>query len=265
MGLFPAVCVEPKPTMAPKNKNVGKPRNYALESGVYRFGKSKTYHKKAVYKFLKKETAKKAAPKKAAFVEKKIGGAKNGGTRMVRVKALQNDYPTQDKKAAGTSKNFFSKHVRSLRSSLTPGRIAVVLAGVHKGKRVVVLKQLASGLVLITGPMKVNGCPMRRINQIYLLATETSINVDSVKIADNINDDYFKRAKAAKGPKKTEGSADIFTNKKEDYKPSDQRKADQDAVDKQVLEAIKKHPEGASLKAYMKATFSLSKGQYPHM
>merc|ERR1711976_60635 len=152
MGLFPAVCVEPKPTMAPKNKNVGKPRNYALESGVYRFGKSKTYHKKAVYKFLKKKTAKKAAPKKAAFVEKKIGGAKNGGTRMVRVKALQNDYPTQDKKAAGTSKNFFSKHVRSLRSSLTPGRIAVVLAGVHKGKRVVVLKQLASGLVLITGP-----------------------------------------------------------------------------------------------------------------
>merc|ERR1712095_239747 len=93
----------------------------------------------------------------------------------------------------------------------------------------------------------------RRINQIYLLATETSINVDSVKIAE-----------AAKGPKKTEGSADIFTNKKEDYKPSDQRKADQDAVDKQVLEAIKKHPEGASLKAYMKATFSLSKGQYPH-
>merc|ERR1711976_604072 len=202
MGLFPAVCVEPKPTMAPKNKNVGKPRNYALESGVYRFGKSKTYHKKAVYKFLKKKTAKKAAPKKAAFVEKKIGGAKNGGTRMVRVKALQNDYPTQDKKAAGTSKNFFSKHVRSLRSSLTPGRIAVVLAGVHKGKRVVVLKQLASGLVLITGPMKVNGCPVRRINQIYLLATSESINVSGVKVPETINDEYFRRAQKKTAAKK---------------------------------------------------------------
>ena len=43
----------------PKNKNVGKPRNYALESGVYRFGKSATYHKKAVYKFTKKTTPKK--------------------------------------------------------------------------------------------------------------------------------------------------------------------------------------------------------------
>jgi large subunit ribosomal protein L6e len=45
--------------MAPKNKNKGSPRNYKLESGVVRFGKSKTYHKKAVYKFLKKKTAKK--------------------------------------------------------------------------------------------------------------------------------------------------------------------------------------------------------------
>ena len=42
-----------------KNKNAGKPRNYALEGGVYRFGRSKMYHKKAAYKFLKKKTAKK--------------------------------------------------------------------------------------------------------------------------------------------------------------------------------------------------------------
>merc|ERR1712158_341740 len=47
-----------------------------LEGGVYRFGRSKMYHKKAAYKFLKKKTAKKAAPKKPTFVEKPIGGAK---------------------------------------------------------------------------------------------------------------------------------------------------------------------------------------------
>jgi Ribosomal protein L6, N-terminal domain len=64
-----------------KNKNKGKPRNYALASGVYRFGASKTFHKKAIYKFLKKTTAKKPVEKKAVFVEKKIGGDKNGGTR----------------------------------------------------------------------------------------------------------------------------------------------------------------------------------------
>lgn len=106
---------------------------------------------------------------------------------------------------------------------------------------------------------------MRRINQIYLLATQTSVNISAVKLPANVNDDYFRRAKAPRAPKdakKSEG--DIFTNKKEEYKPSDQRKADQDNVDKQVLEAMKKHPEGASLKSYMKTCFALSKGQYPH-
>ncbi len=80
-----------------KSRSSGTPRNYKLKSGVVRFGRSKTYHKKAVYKFLKKKTPKKVAEKKPAFVEKKIGGAKNGETRLVRVKKLPNDYPTQDK------------------------------------------------------------------------------------------------------------------------------------------------------------------------
>ena len=50
-----------------KNRNAGKPRNYALESGVYRFGKSKMYHKKAVYKFFKKKTAKKVSNESNTF------------------------------------------------------------------------------------------------------------------------------------------------------------------------------------------------------
>ena len=88
------------------HKNVGKPRNYTLESGVYRFGKSATYRKKAIYKFTKK-VAKNAAPAaKPLFVEKKVGGAKNGETRMVRVTKLANDYPTKDPAPKGTSKNF---------------------------------------------------------------------------------------------------------------------------------------------------------------
>merc|ERR1712212_1360965 len=86
------------------------------------------YHKKAIYKFTKKVN-KKAAPKKAAvFVEKQVGGAKNGGTRMVRAKKLANDVPTVDAAAPGTSKNFFANHVRKVRASLTAGTVAIVPA-----------------------------------------------------------------------------------------------------------------------------------------
>ena len=153
--------ISPFRSMA-KNKNKGKPRNYALDCGVYRFGRSATYRKKAIYKFTKKTVDKMEAPKKPTFVEKKIGGAKNGGTRMVRVKKLTNNIPTQDPPAKGTSVNFFSKHKRNVRKSLAPGVIAILLAGVHKGKRVIVLKQLKTGLLLVTGPHKVNGVPLRR-------------------------------------------------------------------------------------------------------
>merc|ERR1712029_534496 len=104
----------------------------------------------------KKKVAKKAADKKPVFVEKKIGGAKNGGTRMVRVNKLTNDLPTIAPAAPGTSVNFFSKHKRTVRPSLVPGVVAILLAGVHKGKRVVVLKQLETGLLLVTGPFKLN-------------------------------------------------------------------------------------------------------------
>merc|ERR1711976_1047240 len=174
-------------------KNKGKPRNYALEYGVYRFGKSATYHGKKPFKFTKKKVAKKAADKKPVFVEKKIGGAKNVGTRMVRVNKLTNDLPTIAPAAPGTSVNFFSKHKRTVRPSLVPGVVAILLAGVHKGKRVVVLKQLETGLLLVTGPFKLNGTPLRRVNQRFLLATSTKVDVSSVKVPETINDKYFAR------------------------------------------------------------------------
>merc|ERR1712203_1151765 len=128
-------------------------------------------------------------------------GAKNGGTRMVRAKKLTNDVPTVDAAAPGTSKNFFANHVRKVRASLTPGTVAIVLAGVHKGKRVIVLKQLGTGLLLVTGPHKLNGCPLRRVNQRYLVATSTKLDISKVSVPENINDKYFARVKAEKSKK----------------------------------------------------------------
>jgi large subunit ribosomal protein L6e len=48
------------------------------------------------------------------------------------------------------------------------------------------------------------------------------------------------------------------------YKPSDQRKADQQAVDKQFIGVIMKHPENKLLFTYLSAMFGLRSSQYPH-
>jgi len=37
----------------------GKPRNYDLGNGIYRFSRTRMYHKKAIYKFLGKKSPKK--------------------------------------------------------------------------------------------------------------------------------------------------------------------------------------------------------------
>jgi len=245
---------------------VGRARNAPLESGVYKYSRSKMYHKKAIYKFAKKTTPKAAAEKKPAFVEKKVGGAKNGGTRKVATNKPKFDYPTYSKDVVKTSKNLFSKQKHSLRPSLSAGVIAIVLAGVHKGKKVVVLKQLGTGLLLVSGPYALNGCPLRRVNQRYLLATKTKVDVSGVTIPEHVNDAYFKRAAAAKKAAAAAGKkdGDIFEAKKESYKPSEQRKADQQTVDKSLMEALKKHADAKLLKQYLRTGFGLSKGEFPH-
>merc|ERR1711972_493529 len=112
----------------------------------------------------KGQVAKKVAKAAPAFIEKPIGGDKNGGKRMVRVKKLPAYYAPEQKGKKSSSKNFFSK-------------------------------QLASGLCLVTGPYKINSCPMRRINQNFLIATATKLDISSVELPENINDAYFRRVK----------------------------------------------------------------------
>ena len=55
-----------------------------------------------------------------------------------------------------------------------------------------------------------NGTPLRRVAQAYVIATQTKVDISAVKLPDNLNDDFFKRTKADK--KKKEG--DIFSDGK---------------------------------------------------
>ena len=150
------------------------------------------------------------------------------------------------------NRNFRAKPTK-LRASITPGTVLIVLSGRFRAKRVIFLKQLASGLLLVTGPYKVNGVPMRRMNQAYVIATSTKVNVSAVKV-DHVNDDYFARTVA--NTKAAEG--EFFEAEAAAPALSAERKSDQKSVDA----AIKLD---STMKAYLNAKFSLKKGQYPHM
>merc|ERR1712228_911066 len=183
---------------------------------------------------------------------KPIGGDKNGGERTVPLVREPRFYPTEDIKKPLRHR----KAVRApkLKKSLTPGTVVILLAGRHKGKRVVFLKDLQdSGLILVTGPYKLNGVPLRRVPQSYVIGTQTKVDVSGC--TGEINAEMFKREKKAKA------ASEMFEESAEGYSPSEERKALQEQVDESILAEISKEPH---LRKYMEQLFTLQKKQFPH-
>merc|ERR1712134_230249 len=143
-----------------------------------------------------------------------------------------------------------------LRASITPGTVLILLAGHFKGKRVIFLKQLPSGLLLVRGPYGVNGVPMRRVNQAYVIATTTKIDVSSVNVS-KYDDSYFT------APKKVDDGEfkdEMFARAKKELSP--EYLANQKAIDSALKPIIAKVD---SLEAYLKAHFSLKNSDRPHL
>ncbi|EJP69611.1 ribosomal protein L6e [Beauveria bassiana ARSEF 2860] len=148
------------------------------------------------------------------------------------------------------------------RASLQPGTVLILLAGRFRGKRVVLLKNLEQGVLLVTGPFKINGVPLRRINSRYVIATSFKVDVsglDQKKVDEIAQPKYFTADKA-----KEKAGADAFF--KQGEKPqkkqiSSSRAADQKAIDKALLASIKKVE---MLPSYLASSFSLRKGDKPH-
>ncbi|GAB0093735.1 60S ribosomal protein L6 [Sergentomyia squamirostris] len=242
-------------------KKTLKSKNYDLGCGIMRYSHSQNFKRKALFRLKGAKTRKAAKPKVAITVTKKIGGANNGGERVVKLQKPKAYYPTKPRVQKRSAKRLFKNHVRKTRKSMVPGRVLILLAGRHQAKRVVLLKVLPSGLLLVNGPYFLNGCPMRRVSQRYVIATKTVVNLGKFKVPEHVNDKYFKRA-AKKKNRRTEG--DIFAAKKEAYVPSDQRKEDQKTVDNAVKAALRKRPDRNLMSQYLKALFRLQSSQYPH-
>ena len=189
-------------------------------------------------------------------VSKTIGGSKNGGKREVPATKAPKFYPADDVVVkAPSAREAASKGVAKLRKSLTPGTVVIMLGGRFRGRRAVFLKQLASGLLLVSGPYGVNGVPLRRVNQSYVIATSAKVAIGAVDA--KINDSFFGKAKVSKSQKKKKKEEDFFAEGAAAPELSAERKAAQEKVDASIK-------CDATMKKYLKAKFSLSKHDKPH-
>eukprot|EP00002_Diphylleia_rotans_P035122 TRINITY_DN7635_c1_g1_i1.p4 TRINITY_DN7635_c1_g1~~TRINITY_DN7635_c1_g1_i1.p4 ORF type:complete len:221 (-),score=39.19 TRINITY_DN7635_c1_g1_i1:285-947(-) len=213
----------------------GTSRNPELISGINKLSRGAAFAKHR--RFRKRVAPKAAAPKTAAAV-----------------KYTPFSFPTERVKRPLAS-NRQNKRPTKLRASITPGTVLILLAGHFRGSRVVFLKQLESGLLLVTGPFHINGVPLRRVNQAYVNATSTKVDVSGVKL-DKFNDAYFAPQKEEKEAKKAH--KETKSNKKY-VAPA--RVADQKEIDAVLVPQVKKTP---FLAQYLASRFSLSTGQFPH-
>lgn len=93
------------------------------------------------------------------------------------------------------------------------------------------------------------------MNQAYVIATSTKVDISKVKVPATVNDAFFAAVEERK-PKKEASFFELQESAKS-KETSEARKAAQKAVDG----SIKLSEE---IKGYMKSTFSLRKGDKPH-
>ncbi|KAI1610033.1 50S ribosomal protein L6e [Exophiala viscosa] len=170
-------------------------------------------------------------------------------------------YPAEDTKAPRKARK--TLHPSKYRATLQPGAVLILLAGRFRGKRVVLLKHLKEGALLVTGPFKINGVPLRRVNSRYVIATSTKVDISGLdeSTLDKVGKaEYFSREKKSKKQK----GEDAFIKqgeKPEKKQPTSERASDQKTIDKPLLSAIKNEEFLAS---YLRSSFSLRHGQKPH-
>lgn len=172
-------------------------------------------------------------------------------------------YPADDEK------QHFARHGRRpktarLRKSITPGTVLVLLTGRFKGRRVVFLKQLPSGLLLVTGPYKLNGVPLKRVNQAYVIPTATKVDVAALAL-DALGDKDFERPQQRELKKRAAKASELFVQRT-DATPEDQdriaaKKGRQAELDKPILAALAKVE---LLGQYLKTRFTIRKNTLPH-
>ncbi|XP_953152.1 60S ribosomal protein L6, putative [Theileria annulata] len=170
-----------------------------------------------------------------------------------------------------------------VRESLRPGAVLILLTGSYKGKRVVLLKVLKSGLLLVTGPFSFNGVPLRRVNSRYVIATSTnvyefaefdgsSLKSSVERAVSDLTDESFGKSKETKlaefkdRKKKNKNKDSMFVDEPSVPVKSPELlsklRALQSKVDDVLVPSLKK---SELLTKYLKSRFTLRNNMYPHL
>ena len=116
-----------------------------------------------------------------------------GGSIKSRLRNNANTWYKADDEPTLHKRNSSKPKPSSGRKSIQGGNIVILLSGKHRGRRVVVLKTLASGNLLVSGPYAINGVPLKRVNPTYVIATSTKVSLDGVNA--NVDDSFFNKQK----------------------------------------------------------------------
>ena len=175
------------------------------------------------------------------------------------LKQSKNWYPVSDAKKHFVRKSKVGKAAR-LRKDIQPGQVLIILSGRFRGRRVVFLKALPSGLLLVTGPYKFNGVPLKRVNQAYVIPTNTKVNLAAIAALNTVDDEFFAKKVAIKRGTK---AADFFEEPaKKRERITDERRNAQNTVDTEVVKSVKAVPQ---LREYLQNRFALKSGDKPHL
>ncbi|KAI3643983.1 hypothetical protein MP228_010147 [Amoeboaphelidium protococcarum] len=244
-------------------------RNELLPGGVERYSRTAMYKRRGMYKrtIEKKlpQVQDEQTPKPAA---RKVNTTNDKtGNRVVAAERLPKYYPVESATQAKSSRKTKKQPKARLNAAITPGTVLILLTGRFRGKRVVFLKQLDSGLLLVTGPFKVNGVPLRRVNQAYVIPTSTKIDAaEAVKAAADVTDALFTKVTDKQADQKKKGKKDadaLFDGKKKEKTPLDQAFVSlQKKVDSALVPVVKNTP---LLKGYLSSLFSLKSNDRPHL
>ena len=189
-------------------------------------------------------------------LEKRKESRKKNAEENKKLQFKKNWYPVSDLKSHFKRKCKIPK-ASHISAPLTPGQVVIILSGRFRGRRVVFLKKLESNLLLVTGPYRYNGVPLKRVNAAYVLPTNTKLNVNA-EVAKNVNDKSFSKIEIER--KKEE---DFFEDgKKKRERITEDRKKLQTEVDTAVKTAVYEVP---MMKEYLINRFALKNGDKPHL